>query len=171
MRSDHTHKCRSSVERHQEGLAHDQLPAEPAQHLSMRSRGTQPWTLRRCRCFGTDVDYPAPLHLLACGRCCLRSMPEPRGWRLNRSALLRLLGQAGKKPANAKDLASTALERLAVKHNLVSTASLCDLPDKVSGTTLHSLRSPRGHHLHVSQHTDRSHHCCCSRAVVDCILE
>ena len=105
-----------------------------AQHLSTRSRATtldasQVSVLRHRH------QYPHCFTFFACGRCCLRSMPEPKGWRLNRSALLRLLGQAGKKPANAKELASTALERLAVKHNLVSTASLCALPDEVSTTT------------------------------------
>jgi hypothetical protein len=102
--------------------------------------------------------------------CCLDTMPEPRGWRLNRSALLRLLGQAGKKPANAKELASTALERLAVKHRLVSTASLCALPDEVSVTTCTST-----HRLGIiacvsdSTLTDLTT-AACLQAAVDCPL-
>jgi hypothetical protein len=71
-------------------------------------------------------------------------MPDPKGWRLSRSSLLRLLGQAGQKPANAKELTDRDLERLASRHRLISTASLCDLPDQVSATSLHSLRSCQG---------------------------
>lgn len=63
-------------------------------------------------------------------------MKEPAGWRLSCGQLKKILKQAGRSPANARELTQSELQRLAQNEGLVSRKTLTDLPDKVLETIL-----------------------------------